>query len=411
MDISIIAIGDELLIGQVIDTNSGWIARHVNPLGWNVKSVKVVADDKDEIMKAINQAFAETNLVLTTGGLGPTKDDITKETLRQYFGGEMVYDKSVEENVLQVVKDRHLKINPLTAAQANVPSSCRVIQNKVGTAPIMWFEKGDKVLVSMPGVPFETEIMMEREIIPQLKMHFNQDDFIEHRTFIVVDYSESVLAMKLDEFEKEMPSYIHLAYLPKPGVIRLRLTGSSKDEAVIKMDMDNLSNQLSDILGNAIISFDDKSMSEILGDKLRVANLTISTAESCTGGNISHEITLIPGSSDYYLGSVVSYANDVKERLLKVPQETIEKVGVVSEEVVSQMCRGVSELMGTDCSISTSGIAGPSGGTPEKPVGTVWIAVNVKGRIIAKEYHFPGKRDLVIERATRTALIMMIKEL
>ena len=204
MDVSIIVIGDELLIGQVTDTNSGWIARHINPIGWKVKSVRTVADDAADIKKAIEQAFAESNLILTTGGLGPTKDDITKETLRQIFGGEMIHDKATEANVLEVVEKRHLKINPLTAAQADVPSSCRVIQNKVGTAPIMWFEKDGKVLVSMPGVPFETEIMMETEVIPQLIKRFASDTNIEHHTFVVIDYSESVLAMALDEFEKQM---------------------------------------------------------------------------------------------------------------------------------------------------------------------------------------------------------------
>ncbi|MEG2819921.1 MAG: CinA family nicotinamide mononucleotide deamidase-related protein, partial [Muribaculaceae bacterium] len=359
MNVSIIAIGDELLIGQVIDTNSGWIARHLNPLGWNVKSVKVIADDSNEITKAIDEAFAVTDVVLTTGGLGPTKDDITKETLCRYFGGEMIYDKAVEANVLEVVEKRHLKINTLTAAQAYVPSSCRVIQNRVGTAPIMWFERNDKVLVSMPGVPFETEIMMEREIIPQLVKRFNANDYIEHHTFIVIDYSESVLAMKLDNFERSMPDYIKLAYLPKPGVIRLRLTGISKDNIKLSKDMEQLSAQLEMTLGDSIISDEDKSLSAILGEMLINRKLTLATAESCTGGNIAHEITTVAGSSQYFTGSVVSYSNTVKNNVLNVPETVLASAGAVSEDTVKHMCQGVANLLHTDCSIATSGIAGP----------------------------------------------------
>ena len=409
MDVSIIAIGDELLIGQVTDTNSGWIARHLSPLGWNVHTVRVVADDSEEIFKAIDESFAETDIVLCTGGLGPTKDDITKPTLCRYFGGELVYDEATARNVQEVVDTRHLKMNPLTAAQANVPSSCRVIQNKVGTAPLMWFEKDGKVLVSMPGVPFETETMMELEVIPQLLKHFSVNDHIVYRTFIVIDYSESVLAIKLDEFERQMPNYIHLAYLPKPGVIRLRLTGTSKDEAKITADMDRLSAQLHDILGDAIVCSEDKSLSEILGIKLREKGLTVASAESCTGGNIAHQITEIAGSSEYFVGTVVSYCNRVKNALLKVPNEILDTVGAVSQETAEQMSRGVSELLGTDCAMSTTGIAGPGGAEPGKPVGTVWIAAKYGDKLVSECFHFPGSRDRVIDRATTTAIIMLLK--
>jgi nicotinamide-nucleotide amidase len=409
MDVSIIAIGDELLIGQVTDTNSGWIARHLSPLGWNVHTVRVVADDSEEIFKAIDESFTETDIVLCTGGLGPTKDDITKPTLCRYFGGELVHDEATARNVQEVVDTRHLKMNPLTAAQANVPSSCRVIQNKVGTAPLMWFEKDGKVLVSMPGVPFETETMMELEVIPQLLKHFSVNDHIVYRTFIVIDYSESVLAIKLDEFERQMPDYIHLAYLPKPGVIRLRLTGTSKDEAKITADMDRLSAQLHDILGDAIVCSEDKSLSEILGIKLREKGLTVASAESCTGGNIAHQITEIAGSSEYFVGTVVSYCNRVKNALLKVPNEILDTVGAVSQETAEQMSRGVSELLGTDCAMSTTGIAGPGGAEPGKPVGTVWIAAKYGDKLVSECFHFPGSRDRVIDRATTTAIIMLLK--
>ena len=409
MDISIIVIGDELLIGQVTDTNSGWIARHVNPLGWNVKSVKVIGDNESQILKAIDEGFAQADLVLTTGGLGPTKDDITKEAMRKYFGGSMVYDTEVEKNVLEVVEKRHLKINDLTAAQAYVPSSCRVIQNRVGTAPIMWFEREGKVLVAMPGVPFETEQMMEREVIPQLMHHFCSDEHIMHRTFIVIDYSESALAMKLEQFENGIPESIHLAYLPRPGIIRLRLTGRSADGDKLAADMDRLSSQLHDLLGNSIISYEDKPVAAILGDMLRERNLTVSTAESCTGGNIAHEITEIAGSSDYYVGSVVSYSNEVKQSVLGVSPSVLAAEGAVSKPVVEQMCRGVGALLHTQCSIATSGIAGPGGGSLEKPVGTVWICVQCGEKQVAERCHFPGTRDRVIDRATMTGMLMLIK--
>ena len=411
MDVSVIAIGDELLMGQVVDTNSGWIARHLNPLGWNVKSVKVIGDDSNEIFKAIDEAFAQTDIVLTTGGLGPTKDDITKPTLCRYFGGELVYDKEVERNVLEVLNKRHLKINELTAAQAMVPSTCRVIQNEVGTAPIMWFEKSGKVLVAMPGVPFETEQMMERKVIPQLLKRFVPDEHIEHRTFVVIDYMESKLAMTLADFENELPEYIHLAYLPKMGVIRLRLSGRLRDGEALKADMARLSKRLHNILGDSIVSYEDKPLAAIVGDKLKAKGLKLSTAESCTGGNVAHAITLNAGSSEYFEGSVVAYSNDVKRNVLKVPAEVLSSVGAVSRETVEAMCSGVASLMATDCAIATSGIAGPGGGTPEKPVGTVWVAVKCGERVESECYHLPGTRDRVIERTTTNVLCKLIKML
>ena len=307
MNYSIIAIGDELLIGQVTDTNSGWIARHLTPYGWNVKSVKVVADDAAEIFRAIDEAFEQTDVILMTGGLGPTKDDITKPALCKYFGGSLVHDEATAANVLEVVAKRHIKLNDYTRAQAMVPSSCRVIQNQVGTAPIMWFEKGDKTLVSMPGVPHETETMMLREVIPQLIKKYDSDIDIEYRTFIVIDIIESELAMRLDAFERSLPTYMHLAYLPQPGIIRLRLSGASASAELVNADMDKYSQQLHALLGDNIISDQDRSLPEIVGDMLRKHHLTVSTAESCTGGNIAHVITQVAGSSDYFLGAVVSY--------------------------------------------------------------------------------------------------------
>ena len=409
MQYSTIVIGDELLIGQVTDTNSGWIARHLSPLGWEVKSVKVIADDENEIFRAIDEAFAQTDVVLMTGGLGPTKDDITKATLCRYFGGEMVLDEEVKRNVDEMFRRRGLDMNRLTAGQAMVPSSCRVIQNEVGTAPIMWFERDGKVLVSMPGVPVETQTMMERAVIPELVAHFHSDLDIEYRTFVVIDYAESALAEKLEPFEQQMPDYIHLAYLPNQGVIRLRLTGAHHDSAVIADDMKRLTEQLHEILGDSIVADDDKPLSQIVGERLRELGLSMSTAESCTGGNVAHVITEIAGSSDYFMGGVVSYSNDVKQHVLGVGADTLETFGAVSQPVVEQMATGACHVCDTHCSVATSGVAGPGGGTSEKPVGTVWIAAKAGDIVTSKCFHFNGSRAQVIDRATTHALIMLLK--
>ena len=409
MKCSIVVIGDELLIGQVTDTNSAWIARHLAPVGWWVQCVKVVADDYEEIRRAIDEALAHTNVVFTTGGLGPTKDDMTKQALCDYFGGEMRYDEDTAANVLEIVHKRGLKLNEYTRLQAMVPSSCRVIQNQVGTAPIMWFEKNNKVLISLPGVPHETETMMEREVIPQLLSRFNCEEDIEHRTFIVIDYIESALAMKLDDFEKSLPEYLHLAYLPEPGIMRLRLSGASRDSHRLHTDMDRFSQKLHEILGEAIICDDDKTLPVIIGEMLKQHGLTVSSAESCTGGNIAHVITQVAGSSEYFTGAIVSYSNEVKEHLLGVFNADIMEHGVVSQPVVEQMVEGVSRQLNTDCAVSTSGIAGPGGAVPGKPVGTVWMAAKCKGVVVSQCLHLPGSRNRVINRATTEALKMLYK--
>lgn len=411
MKYTTIAIGDELLIGQVTDTNSGWIARHLTPYGWEAETVRLIADDAQAITAAIDEAFKKTDVVLMTGGLGPTKDDITKPALCGYFGGELVYDEVTAANVRQVMAKRNLQVNEYTRLQAMVPTSCRVIQNQVGTAPIMWFERDGKVLVSMPGVPFETEAMMEREVIPQLIKRFHRDEVIVFRTFMVMGIIESDLAMMLDEFERDMPATMHLAYLPQPGLMRLRLTGISANAEELKAQMTCAENELRSKLGKAIIADEDIPLAEIVGRKLREKDLTLSTAESCTGGNIAHVITEIAGSSDYFKGSVVSYANDVKTRVLGVLPNDLEAEGAVSQPVVEQMVRGVSQLLGTDCSVATSGVAGPGGGSAEKPVGTVWMAAKCSDRVVSQVKRLPGDRHRVIDRATTEVLLMLLRML
>ena len=408
MKIAIIAIGDELLIGQVVDTNSGSIARMIDPAGWSVEYVKVIHDDADAITAAVDEAFAVADVVLTTGGLGPTKDDITKLTLCKYFGGELRHDPTVLDNIKEVFAKRGIQLNQLTEAQAMVPTSCRVIQNRVGTAPIMWFERTDgKVLVSMPGVPFETLQMFRAEVFPQLLDKFHSDEHIGHRCVIVEGLTESKVAIQLDAWEDALPPFIHLAYLPKPGIIRLRIDGHHTDNDLLQSTLDQLHAQLCDIFADHLLADADLTPEESMLQRLRAKGYSVATAESCTGGNIAHRITAIAGCSDCYHGSVVAYENSVKINILGVDPAAIEAHGVVSEEVVAQMAQGIRKAIGSDCAIATSGIAGPGGATPGKPVGTVCIAIATPERTVAATYHFPGTRDRVIDRASTTALTLL----
>lgn len=414
MKAAVIVIGDELLLGQVNDTNSGAIARTLAPMGWEVKAVFIVHDDGDDILKAVSEAMSIADVVITTGGLGPTKDDITKTTLCRYFGCGMRHDPQVERNVEMIFAKRGLKLNDLTRTQADVPDACTVIQNRYGTAPIMWFECQDqgnrKVLVSMPGVPFETEGMLP-DIAARIAQTFTPDALLLHSTFIVTDITESDLAEKLDSFEASLPHSMHLAYLPSPGYIRLRLDAiGSKQSAHTIHDAFRLACAvLTDIISDNLLYTGDLSPAAIALDYARRLGMTISAAESCTGGNISARFTAIPGASDTYMGGVVSYSNEMKIAALGVSADTLATHGAVSREVVTQMSQGVRTLAATQCAIATSGIAGPGGGTPEKPVGTVWIAVRVADHLHTQCYRFPGSRERITDRAATTAIITLAK--
>ncbi|WP_289738983.1 CinA family nicotinamide mononucleotide deamidase-related protein [Paramuribaculum intestinale] len=412
MKTTIIVIGDELLIGQVTDTNSGMIARLMAPHGWEVEQVMTVADDREAIREAVGRALDSTPVVLTTGGLGPTKDDITKAVLTDIFGGELREDPDVLANVREVVERRGLKLNDLTAAQAIVPTSCRVIQNRVGTAPLMWFERTDgHILVAMPGVPFETREMFSSAVMPMLLKRFPSPDNIEHRTLVVADISESALATRLAPWESALPPYAHLAYLPKPGVVRLRIDGRHTDAGFLKKEIDRLADELALLAAGNLMCRGDITPARCLLDMLVERHLTVGTAESCTGGNIAHTITAEPGSSAAMLGGVVSYSNDVKRRLLGVSEASLEAHGAVSIPVVKEMASGARKALGCDIALATSGIAGPGGAVPGKPVGTVCIAVATPWGLWADTFHFPGNRERVIDRATTTAIIRAIREL
>lgn len=411
MDASIIVIGDEILLGRVTDTNSGFIARRINTMGWRVDRVQVIGDDAGQIEQAVRASVERYPLTFITGGLGPTKDDITKASLCRVFGGEMEFSEAVYENVCRIFRAKHLQLNELTRLQAMVPTSCRVIQNVLGTAPIMWFESGGHVAVSMPGVPFETEGMLDRAVLAEVSRFFNPSATYTHRSLLCWRVSESALAERLAQWEDALPANFHLAYLPDSPVIRLRLDGSGEDADALNAEADSLFGELCALVGDNLVSIGADDLPAVLIGRLKQLNLTAGTAESCTGGNIAHAITAIAGASDVFAGSVVSYSNDVKHCVLGVESETLERHGAVSCETVEQMLAGACRVLGTDCAMATSGIAGPGGGTPEKPVGTVWIGVKSPAGTRVELYHMPGNRQRVIERSTKTAMLMLLDSL
>lgn len=408
MKCEIIVIGDELLIGQVIDTNSKWMASELNKQGWEVTRITTISDGADDIKQAISSAFSRVDAVLMTGGLGPTSDDVTKPVLCEYFGGKMIFDDSVYEQNMRYFAGRGLQMNESTRRQAEVPDVCTVIPNPVGTAPIMWFEQGAKVLVAMPGVPHEMRVAMKGDVLERLRRHYGDHDAILHRTLMVFRNTESGLSERLAAFEAQLPSCIKLAYLPIPGVVRLRLTARGNDEASLQKILDEMVEKLHAILGDDIFCDEDTTLAGALGKILKKKGLTVATAESCTGGNIAHEITAIAGSSAYFNGSVVAYSNDVKQRVLGVAEDVLAAYGAVSQPVVEAMATGVKRVAGTTCAIATSGIAGPDGGTPEKPVGTVWMAVSCGDKVVSECMNFAGSRTYIIERATQRALMMLV---
>ena len=405
--VEIITIGDEILIGQIVDTNSAWMAVELNKAGFELAQITSVHDSAEHIVESLEMALKRADVVLFTGGIGPTNDDITKQTLAKYFDTKLVFDESVIRNIEQLFANRpNFVINDLTYAQAMVPEKCTVIQNVVGTAPLTWFEKEGKVIISMPGVPYEMKNAMSAEMIPRLQQYFKTPSLL-HKTVQVYGFGESALAMKIADWENELPENVTLAYLPNYGVVKLRMSGTSDDILSLEFSMNQQVDKLSQILGSAIIAYEDIPVENLVGSLLKSKGLMVATAESCTGGNIAHRFTSIPGSSDFFKGSVVAYSNEVKTSVLQVSAEDLEKNGAVSQQVVEQMAVGARRLLKTDVTIATSGIAGPTGGTVDKPVGTVWIAVCSEDRIVSKEFRFGALREQNIERATQAALLML----
>ena len=405
---SILTIGDELLIGQVIDTNSAWIATQLNDEGFRVVHKQTVGDDEEDILRALGEAQARTDIVLVTGGLGPTKDDITLRALCQHFHTTLHFSDTVYAHIARMFARRGIQMNELTRQQALVPDAATVIMNQAGTAPCTWFQCPGRVLVSMPGVPSEMKWLMTNEIIPRLRRHFGHGAGIAHRTCWVSGYAESALAIHLSDFERDLPPEVRLAYLPQLGIIRLRLSAYCPQQADADRIADTLRIRLREILGSHILAEGDRPFEAIIGEQLRTAGLTVGTAESCTGGAIAATLTSVPGSSDYFMGGIVSYTNAVKRHLLRVSPTDLQQCGPVSQPVVEQMARGAREALHCDIAVATSGIAGPGGSTPETPIGTVWIAIATPTRTLSKLHHFAATRDQNITRAVNTALLMLL---
>jgi nicotinamide-nucleotide amidase len=404
---SIITIGDELLIGQTIDTNSAWMAQHLNALGVWVKRRVAVGDVWDEIWNALDEEAKQSQLIFITGGLGPTADDITKPLLSKYFGGKLIVDEEALENVKTIFsKYLNRPLLEVNLKQAEVPDVCTVIHNKRGTAPGMWFEKDGKIFISMPGVPHEMKGMMTDYILPKLPTLFELPGVV-HRTLLTAGIGESFLSERIKTFENALPAHIKLAYLPNYGMVRLRLTATGTDTIAITKEVNELFVDLQQQLQDVMVINEDLTLQEAVGKLLIEKGKTLSTAESCSGGYIAHLLTSIPGSSAYFVGSVVSYSNHIKEKVLGVQTETLNTVGAVSEETVLQMVEGVKQLMSTDYAIAISGIMGPDGGTEEKPVGTVWVAVAGPAKTTATKFNFRFDRSRNIDLTATNALNLL----
>lgn len=408
-EVEIINIGDELLIGQVVNTNAADMAKMLNKAGFDVRKTSVIGDEAEIIRSSLQSAMQRADVVLITGGLGPTKDDITKKVLAEEFDSSLIMNEQVRVHVERYFASKGLPFTPTNAEQALVPDKCRVIFNSVGTAPGMCFEKNGKLVFSMPGVPFEMRTMMP-EVIEIMKQHF-KSEAVEYKTLLVSGIGESFLSDKLEGFEANLPKGISLAYLPKGGTIRLRLTAKGADRNKVTDMLDRQTELLLASVKDYFMGFECDNIAETLGERLSENGKTVATAESCTGGNIAHLITLVAGSSRYYKGSVVSYANEVKEKVLGVRAGDLQQYGAVSEEVVKQMAEGVKKLLKTDYAIATSGIAGPSGGSDKKPVGTVWIAVAGERGCVAEKFLFNTTRDNFIERTSNQAILMLLHQM
>lgn len=406
---SIITIGDELLIGQVVDTNSAWMAQELNKAGVWVQHRVAVGDVWDDIWQALDEESKRSNIILITGGLGPTADDITKPLLCEYFGGKMVMDQSTLEHVTYLFEHVFKRPMPLldrNKKQAEVPDVCTVLKNERGTAPGMLFEKDGKVFISLPGVPHEMKGLMTDEVLPLLKQRFAMPH-IGHRTLLTAGVGESFLAEMIKDFEEVLPASIKLAYLPNYGMVRLRLTASGDSETIVENELSNQFSELKQLVKEYLVVDEDIPINALVGRLLKQHNKTVSTAESCTGGYIAHLLTAFAGSSAYFKGSVVSYDNSIKKNVLHVKEETLQTVGAVSEETVKEMAKGVLDIMQTDYAIAVSGIMGPDGGSEDKPVGTVWIAIANKEKIETKKLYFRFDRQRNIELTAINALNLL----
>ena len=406
MKAEIITIGDEILIGQIVDTNSAWMGEQLNLHGIEIYQITSVHDDHQQILQALAEAVEHADLVLITGGLGPTKDDITKKVLCAYFNCNLVVNQAVLQNVIGRLEQRKISLNKLNRDQALVPDKCTVVPNRHGTAPGMWFEKNGVIIVSMPGVPSEMKGLMSEEILPRLTQK-GKAQSIFHQTVLLWGIPESVLAETIEEWEDHLPDFIHLAYLPNQLMLRLRLSAYGNNHDKLEKEVARQIEQLKPFITDHIFGYNEDTLAGVTGQLVRQTGGTLGTAESCTGGNIAHLFTLNAGSSDYFTGGIVAYSNAVKIHSLGVRAESLEKYGAVSEQVALEMARGVQQQLGTDYAVATTGIAGPGGGSEEKPVGTIWIGVAGKKECHAERYLFAGSRADNILRSSQTAIFML----
>lgn len=407
VEASIITIGDELLIGQTIDTNSAFISQELNKMGIWVRRRVAIADESRAIKQTLTEEARQSRIIIITGGLGPTADDITKPTLCEYFNTRLVVDEAALKNVTEIFQKLGRPMIERNAKQAEVPETCEVLPNLRGTAPGMWFEKEGVVYISLPGVPHEMKGLMTHSVLPKLKEQFLLPA-LQHRTLLTAGQGESFVAERLVTFEENLPSHIKLAYLPTYGMVRLRLTGRGENIALLTEEIDRAFADLQVLVKEWLVATEDVSVPVIISRLLKEKGATLGTAESCTGGYIAHLLTSLPGSSAIFLGTVVAYANSVKKNILGVENKTLQEQGAVSEETVLQMAAGVCKQLQTDYAIATSGIMGPDGGSEEKPVGTVWIAVTTKGgKTRAQKFHFRFDRMRNIELAANNALLLL----
>jgi competence/damage-inducible protein CinA-like protein len=408
---SIITIGDELLIGQTIDTNSSWMAEELNKIGVWVRRRVAVGDAWNDIWKALDQEGDVSDIILITGGLGPTADDITKPLLCKYFGGTLVVNEEVLDHVKYLFEKVFRRPGPMlerNLKQAEVPDVCTVLMNKRGTAPGMWFEKNTKIFISLPGVPHEMKGLMKSEVLARLQQRFKMP-FILHKTFLTYGIGESFLAEKIKTWEQQLPKHIKLAYLPHYGNVRLRMTAIGESKNKLKQELEEQSKLVRPLINEWLVVEDDTSIQQFVAKILKERKQTLGTAESCTGGYIAHLITQNPGASLFFKGTIVAYDNDVKKIILKVSEDTLHSDGAVSEATAMEMAKGVLEKLDTDYALATTGIMGPDGGTEEKPVGTVWIAVGNAERIETQKFNFRFDRLRNIEQTAHTALNMLRK--
>lgn len=413
MNAEIITIGDEILIGQIVDTNSAWMAKELNAIGIDIVQISSIKDEKEQIINALNEAKLRANIIFITGGLGPTSDDITRPTLASYFNLDLELNEEALNNIRSILTNRNIPIGKNNEMQAWLPKGATVIQNARGTAPGMWIENKGTIYVSMPGVPYEMKSMMQLTVLKKLGEDFSLP-FISHKTITVVNVPESILSTRLFEFERSLPPFVKLAYLPNLNTVRLRLSAKGSDKVELDNTIDHLLQQLREVLHDDIAAEADETPALSLANALIEGKLKIGTAESCTGGYVAHQLTAIPGSSIFFEGSIISYSYDVKESLLGVNHQDMLSKGAVSEAVVLQMATSLKNQFNIDYAIAISGIAGPGGGTSTKPVGTVWICIKNNETTVTRLFHFHGDRLQIIERTSNMAMELtrrMIKNL